>query len=103
MHHTASMRHSRRLQVPSIRVRARASYAAIGWRRARHAASASPMGVEAEGADLIQAAEDEPVDRLRSQVTFFLRPAGEFGEAGPPDSSLVTIRRVDSSLTIPGT
>jgi len=59
--------------------------------------------VAVEGADLIQAAEDEPVDRLRGQVTFVLRPAGEFGEAGPPASSLVTILRVDSSLMIPGT
>ena len=30
-----------------VRVRAWASYAAIGWRRARHAASAFPIGVEA--------------------------------------------------------
>jgi hypothetical protein len=39
--------------------------------------------VAVEGADLIQAAEDEAVDRFGGQVAFLLGPAGEFGEAGP--------------------
>jgi hypothetical protein len=38
--------------------------------------------VAVEGADFVQAAEDEAVDRLRGQVAFVLGPAGEFGEAG---------------------
>ena len=37
--------------------------------------------VAVEGAHVVQAAEDEAVDRLGGQVAFVLRPAGEFGEA----------------------
>jgi hypothetical protein len=40
------------------------------------------MRVAVEGADPVQAAEHEPVDRLGGQVAFSLRPAREFGEAG---------------------
>jgi len=39
--------------------------------------------VAVEGADLVQAAEGEAVDRLRGQVAFALRPVREVGEAGP--------------------
>src|ERR1700722_4047135 len=38
--------------------------------------------VAVEGAHVVQAAEDEAVDRLGGQVAFVLRPGGEFGEAG---------------------
>jgi hypothetical protein len=37
--------------------------------------------VAVEGAHVVQAAEDEAVDRLGGQVTFVLRPGGKFGEA----------------------
>src|SRR5689334_11176085 len=37
--------------------------------------------VAVEGAHVVQAAEDEAVDRLGGQVAFVLGPAGEFGEA----------------------
>jgi hypothetical protein len=38
--------------------------------------------VAVEGARLVQAAEDEAVDRLGGQVAFVLGPGGQFGEAG---------------------
>ncbi len=37
--------------------------------------------VAVEGAHVVQAAEDEAVDRFGGQVAFVLGPAGEFGEA----------------------
>jgi hypothetical protein len=39
------------------------------------------MRVAVEGAHLVQAAEDEAVDRLGGQVAFGLRPGDNFGEA----------------------
>jgi hypothetical protein len=54
--------------------------------------------VAVEGADPVKAAEYEPVDRLGGQVAFWLRPAREFGEAAPSETSEVIIRPVDSSL-----
>jgi len=39
--------------------------------------------VAVERVRVIQAAEHEPVDRLRGQVAFLLRPGGQLGEPRP--------------------
>jgi hypothetical protein len=58
--------------------------------------------VAVERAHVVQAAEDEAVDRLGGQIAFVLRPRCEFGEATPPESSLVTSLPVDSPSMIRG-
>jgi len=58
---------------------------------------AARVRVAVEGARVVQAADDEAVDRLGGQVAFVLRPAGKLGEPGPPDSSLVIRARSSRS------